>query len=127
MLTCLGFPRFLGGSVLRAAMTAKLSREDGKACYAKRKQAIEPVFGQLKEQQGARRSCVAARPPAKRSGSCCVARTTCSGYGGTPPSSISQAGHRLSDHQASSRGRRPLLSASQPSRRPRLLSARDGQ
>jgi Transposase DDE domain len=36
-------------------MTAKLSSEDGKACYAKRKQTIEPVFGQLKEQQGARR------------------------------------------------------------------------
>jgi Transposase DDE domain len=36
-------------------MTAKLSSEDGKACYAKRKQTIEPVFRQLKEQQGARR------------------------------------------------------------------------
>jgi hypothetical protein len=35
-------------------MTAKLSREDGKACYAKRKQTTEPVFGQFK-QQGARR------------------------------------------------------------------------
>jgi hypothetical protein len=34
-------------------MTAKLGSEDGKACYAKRKQTIEPVFGQLKEQQGA--------------------------------------------------------------------------
>jgi hypothetical protein len=40
---------------LRAAMTAKLQSEDGKARYAKRKQTIEPVFGQLKEQQGARR------------------------------------------------------------------------
>jgi hypothetical protein len=40
---------------LRAAMTAKLASDDGKACYAKRKQTIEPVFGQLKEQQGARR------------------------------------------------------------------------
>jgi hypothetical protein len=36
-------------------MTAKLASEDGKACYAKRKETIEPVFGQLKEQQGARR------------------------------------------------------------------------
>jgi transposase len=40
---------------LRAAMFAKLSSEDGKACYATRKQTVEPVFGQLKEQQGARR------------------------------------------------------------------------
>jgi hypothetical protein len=40
---------------LRAAMTAKLASNDGKACYARRKATIEPVFGQLKEQQGARR------------------------------------------------------------------------
>jgi transposase len=40
---------------LRAAMTAKLASDDGKACYAKRKETIEPVFGQIKEQQGARR------------------------------------------------------------------------
>jgi hypothetical protein len=39
---------------LRAAMTAKLASDDGKACYAKRKQTIEPVFGQLKGQQAAR-------------------------------------------------------------------------
>jgi transposase len=39
---------------LRAAMFAKLRSEAGKACYAKRKQTVEPVFGQLKEQQGAR-------------------------------------------------------------------------
>jgi hypothetical protein len=36
-------------------MAAKLGSEQGKACYAKRKQTVEPVFGQLKEQQGARR------------------------------------------------------------------------
>jgi hypothetical protein len=40
---------------LRAAMTARLQSEDGKACYAKRKETVEPAFGQLKEQQGARR------------------------------------------------------------------------
>jgi Transposase DDE domain len=40
---------------LRAAMLAKLGCEAGKACYAKRKQTVEPVFGQLKEQQDARR------------------------------------------------------------------------
>jgi transposase len=40
---------------LRAAMTARLQNEDGKARYAKRKETVEPVFGQIKEQQGARR------------------------------------------------------------------------
>jgi Transposase DDE domain len=40
---------------LRAAMKAKLASDDGEACYAKRQQTIEPVFGQIKEQQGARR------------------------------------------------------------------------
>jgi hypothetical protein len=36
-------------------MTAKLASEDGKARYAKRRKTVEPVFGQIKEQQGARR------------------------------------------------------------------------
>jgi transposase len=40
---------------LRAAMQAKLNSDDGKISYAKRKETIEPVFGQIKEQQGARR------------------------------------------------------------------------
>jgi transposase len=40
---------------LRAAMRAKLASEDGKARYAKRRETVEPVFGQIKEQQGARR------------------------------------------------------------------------
>jgi transposase len=40
---------------LRAAMTAKLASDDGKARYAKRRETVEPVFGQIKEQQGARR------------------------------------------------------------------------
>jgi hypothetical protein len=40
---------------LRAAMNAKLASDAGKACYAKRKETVEPVFGQLKEQQEARR------------------------------------------------------------------------
>jgi transposase len=40
---------------LRAAMFAKLESQQGRACYALRKQTVEPVFGQLKEQQGARR------------------------------------------------------------------------
>ena len=40
---------------MRTAMLAKLRSEPGKTRYAKRKQTVEPVFGQLKEQQGARR------------------------------------------------------------------------
>jgi transposase len=40
---------------LRAAMTARLQSEDGKARYAKRKQTVEPVFGQIKDVRGARR------------------------------------------------------------------------
>jgi transposase len=40
---------------LRAAMTTKLQSADGKACYAKRKQTVEPVFGQIKDVRGARR------------------------------------------------------------------------
>jgi transposase len=40
---------------LRAAMWAKLKSEDGKARYAKRRETVEPAFGQIKEQQGARR------------------------------------------------------------------------
>jgi transposase len=40
---------------LRAAMTAKLQSEDGKARYAKRKQTVEPVFGQVKDARSARR------------------------------------------------------------------------
>jgi transposase len=40
---------------LRAAMTAKLASDEGKARYAKRRETVEQVFGQIKEQQGARR------------------------------------------------------------------------
>jgi hypothetical protein len=36
-------------------MFAKLESQQGRTCYALRKQTVEPVFGQLKEQQGARR------------------------------------------------------------------------
>ena len=35
-------------------MTAKLQREDGKARYAKRKQSVEPIFGQIKDVRGTR-------------------------------------------------------------------------
>jgi hypothetical protein len=40
---------------LRAAMTAKLASDHGKACYAMRKPIVEPVFGQIKDVRGARR------------------------------------------------------------------------
>ena len=40
---------------LRAAMTAKLQSDDGKVRYAKRKQTVEPAFGQVKDVRGARR------------------------------------------------------------------------
>ena len=69
---------------LRAAMFARLRSEPGKARYAKRKQTVEPVFGQLKEQQDARRF-------TRRSLSACEAEwklvcgpTTCSSSGATP-------------------------------------------
>jgi hypothetical protein len=37
---------------LRAAMTAKLTSEHGRVCYAQRSRTIEPVFGQVKIVQG---------------------------------------------------------------------------
>jgi hypothetical protein len=40
---------------LRAAMQQKLASQDAKACYAKRKETIEPVFGHIKEGRGVRR------------------------------------------------------------------------
>jgi hypothetical protein len=48
-----GKPSASKSDALRAAMFAALASQQGKACYAKRKQTVEPVFGQLKEQQGA--------------------------------------------------------------------------
>jgi len=43
---------------LRAAMKAKLKSEDGKARYAKRRETIEPVFGQIPDQGAAGRAAV---------------------------------------------------------------------
>jgi transposase len=48
-----GKPSASKGEGLRAAMTAKLNSGDGKARYAKRKQTVEPVFGQIKDVRGA--------------------------------------------------------------------------
>ena len=50
-----GKPSASNSDGLRAAMTAKLQSEDGKARYAKRKETVEPVFGQIKDGRGARR------------------------------------------------------------------------
>jgi transposase len=46
-----GKPSASKSDSLRAAMLAKLSSEQGKACYAQRSQTIEPVFGQVKTVQ----------------------------------------------------------------------------
>jgi hypothetical protein len=69
---------------LRATMKAKLASADGKALYALRRQTIEPVFGQIKDVRGRGGSCAAGWQPARRSGSCCAAPTTCSSSGATP-------------------------------------------
>jgi transposase len=50
-----GKPSASKSDSLRAAMKKKLASEAGKARYAKRRETVEPVFGQIKEQQGARR------------------------------------------------------------------------
>ncbi len=50
-----GRPSASKSDELRAAMKHKLASEDAKACYAKRKETIEPVFGHIKDGRGARR------------------------------------------------------------------------
>jgi transposase len=50
-----GKPSASRSDELRAAMTAKLTSDDGKACYGKRKETVEPVFGQIKDGRGVRR------------------------------------------------------------------------
>jgi transposase len=50
-----GKPSASNSDGLRAAMTAKLTSDQGKACYGKRKETVEPVFGQIKDGRGARR------------------------------------------------------------------------
>jgi transposase len=50
-----GKPSASNSDQLRAAMKRKLSSDDGKACYAKRKQTVEPVFGHIKDGRGAGR------------------------------------------------------------------------
>jgi transposase len=50
-----GKPSASRSDELRATLKAKLKSEAGKARYAKRRETVEPAFGQIKEQQGARR------------------------------------------------------------------------
>jgi hypothetical protein len=64
-------------------MTVKLTSEDGKACYAKRKESVEPVFGQIKHGRGASRFLRRGFERARRSGSCRAAPTTYSNCGAT--------------------------------------------
>jgi transposase len=78
-----GKPSASNSDGLRAAMTAKLASEAGKARYAKRRETVEPAFGQIKEQQGARRLLRRGLDAWMRSGSCCAAPTTCPSCGGT--------------------------------------------
>lgn len=47
--------RIPGGLTIRERMARKLATKKGRAIYAKRKQIVEPVFGQIKEARGFRR------------------------------------------------------------------------
>jgi hypothetical protein len=67
-----GKPSASNSDRLRAAMTAKLTSQDGNARYAKRKQTVEPVFGQIKDRRGARRLLRRGLAAATPSGSCCA-------------------------------------------------------
>jgi hypothetical protein len=69
---------------LRAAMFATLGSEAGKARYALRKQTVELVSGSSRSGRAPAGSPAAGWPPARRSGSCCAAPTTCSSCGATP-------------------------------------------
>jgi hypothetical protein len=42
------------GATVKERMAHKLRTEAGRACYAKRKQIVEPVFGQIKHGRGFR-------------------------------------------------------------------------
>ena len=42
-------------SAVKVAMRARLRTDAGRRAYARRKQTVEPVFGQIKERQGLRR------------------------------------------------------------------------
>lgn len=48
-------PELVGDGSPRANMDAKLSTDDARAVYRRRKAIVEPVFGQIKEARGFRR------------------------------------------------------------------------
>jgi Transposase DDE domain len=79
-----GKPSESKSDTLRAATLARLSSEQGKACYAQRSRTIEPVFGQVKTVQGGGGSCAAAYGHTRPNGSRCAAPTTCSSSGARP-------------------------------------------
>src|SRR5574341_157407 len=58
-------------------------REDGKARYAKRRETVEPAFGQIKEHQGARRFLRRGMRACNAEWKLCAAPITCSSCGGT--------------------------------------------
>ena len=59
-------------ATVKERMAYKLRTKEGRACYAKRKQIVEPVFGQIKQGRGFRSSCCAACERSGRNGSWCV-------------------------------------------------------
>jgi hypothetical protein len=69
---------------LRGAMTAKLKSEDGKARYAKTPGRPSSRCSARSRSSARDGSFGGGWPPARRSGSCCAAPTTCSNSGGTP-------------------------------------------
>jgi hypothetical protein len=68
---------------LRAAMTAKLASDDGKACYASCNRPSSRSSARSKSSRARGGSCAGGLPPAMPSGSCCAAPTTCSSCGDT--------------------------------------------
>ena len=59
-------------ATVKERMAYKLRTKEGRACYAKRKQIVEPVFGQIKQGAASGSSCCAACKRSGRNGSWCV-------------------------------------------------------
>jgi hypothetical protein len=69
---------------LRAAMFAKFASEQGKACHALPNRPWSRCSGSSRSTRAPAGSPAAAWVPARRSGSCCAASTTCSSCGAIP-------------------------------------------
>src|SRR5215217_5406140 len=69
---------------LRAAMTAKLTSEHGRVCYAQRSRTIEPVSGRSRPSRAVGGSCDGGCGLVRPSGSCCAVPTACSSSGARP-------------------------------------------